>query len=52
MILMIFQPIEVLVPFAARPASVRFMFFHPEGAGVDFMRVWVDDGEGPIIVCG
>ncbi len=48
----VLQPIEVLVPFAAVVAAVRFVFFHAEGAWIDFEGVRVDDGEGAVVIGG
>ena len=52
MILVIFEAVEIFVSFATCAASIWFMFLHAECTGVDFVSVWVYNGEGTVIICG
>ena len=47
---MVFQAIEVFVAFATYFASIRFVLFHAQSAGVGSMGFWVNNREGPIII--
>ena len=49
-VLVVFQPIEVLVTLAAYVAAVRLVFFDPFGAGIRAHGVWIDNGEGTVFI--
>lgn len=44
----VFESVEVLVPFAAYITAVRFFFLHTKGARVRNRRLRVDDGESSV----
>ena len=45
---MIFEAVEVLVPFPAGVALVRLLLLHAHGAWVWLERLRVDDGKGTV----
>jgi len=47
---MIFQAVEILVPFSANIAAVRLLFFHAHCARIRYGGNGVDDGEGTVFV--
>lgn len=47
---MIFEAVEILVPFAARFALVRLFLLHAQGAFVRNGCLGIDDGEGAVCV--
>ena len=47
---MIFQPIEILVAFSTSLAFVWFMLFHPFGAFIRFVSLWINDRECAVLI--
>jgi len=50
MLAVVFQPVEVLVPLAARFAAVRLLLFHAHGSGIGDGGRGVDDRKGAVRV--
>ena len=50
MVLVVFEPVEVLVAFPAGVAAVWLVFFHAEGTGIRVQGFGVHDREGAILV--
>ena len=49
-VLVVFEPVEVLVAFPAGVAAVWLVFFHAEGTGIRVQGFGVHDREGAILV--
>ena len=48
--LVVFEAVEVLVPFAAHLAAIRLLLLHTDGSGVGNRRDRIHDGEGAVLI--
>ena len=52
MAFVIFEAIEILIPFAADIAPIGLVLLHAEGSWVRAESVGIDNGECAVFVCG